>query len=121
MPWPTEVRLAKDKRTLTVDFDDGSTHSFAAELLRVFSPSAEVRGHSRAQRKIVPGKRDVQIIAIEPVGNYAVRLTFDDMHNTGIFSWGYLLTLAAERESLWEGYLAELAAAGLGRQPIGRR
>ncbi|MGD9881558.1 MAG: gamma-butyrobetaine hydroxylase-like domain-containing protein [Reyranella sp.] len=117
-PWPTEIRLSRDKRTLTVGFDDGAAHAFSAEFLRVLSPSAEVQGHSPEQRVTVPGKRDVAIIAVEPVGNYAVRLTFDDMHNTGIFSWDYFLRLAAERGPLWDGYLADLAAAGLSREPI---
>ncbi len=114
-PWPTELRLAKDKRTLTVTFDDGQAMALPAEMLRVMSPSAEVQGHSPEQRVTVPGKRDVLIVALETVGNYAVRLTFDDMHNTGIFSWEYLHTLGREREGRWAAYLAELAAKGLGR------
>lgn len=111
-----ELRLSRDKRTLTVSFDDGARHSFPAELLRVLSPSAEVQGHSRAQRKIVPGKRDVAIATIEPVGNYAVRLTFDDRHNTGIYTWDYFLRLGREGEAMWAEYLSELAARGLSRE-----
>ncbi|GGE77396.1 DUF971 domain-containing protein [Stappia taiwanensis] len=118
-PWPTELRLSKDRRTLTVVFDNGESHAYAAEYLRVCSPSAEVQGHSAAQRKTVPGKRNVTIIQIEPVGNYAVRLHFDDLHNTGIFSWDYFQKLAHERESLWGGYLAELEEKGMSRDPSG--
>ena len=113
--WPTEIRLSKDRRTLTVSFDNGESHGLAAEYLRVFSPSAEVQGHSPAERKLVPGKEAVTILAVEPVGNYAVRLQFDDMHNTGIFSWDYLLRLGRERETNWAGYLAELEEKGLSR------
>lgn len=114
-PWPTEIRLSKDKRTLTVSYDDGALFSFAAEFLRVHSPSAEVQGHSPEQRRIVPGKRNVAIRAVDPVGNYAVRLTFDDGHNTGLFSWDYFRTLGASKDALWAAYLSDLAAKGLGR------
>ena len=113
--WPTELRLAKDKRSLTVTFDDGATFSLPAEYLRVTSPSAEVQGHSKAQRKTVPGKRNVQIISVLPVGNYAVRLVFDDMHDTGIFGWDYLFELGSEQATRWQAYLDDLAAKGLGR------
>ena len=89
-PWPTEIRLAKDKKTLTVAFDTGESFALAAEYLRVKSPSAEVQGHAPEERKTVPGKRNVQILEVQPVGNYAVRLVFDDMHSTGIYSWDYL-------------------------------
>src|SRR5713226_5911772 len=92
-PWPTELRLSKDRRTLTVAFDNGERFDLAAEYLRVKSPSAEVQGHSAEERKTVPGKRDVGIIEVLPVGNYAVRLVFDDLHSTGIFGWDYLLEL----------------------------
>jgi DUF971 family protein len=112
-PWPTEIRLAKDKRTLTVSFDNGETHGLPAEYLRVFSPSAEVQGHSPEQRKLVAGKQAVEILQVEPVGNYAVRLHFDDLHNTGLYSWGYLLKLGREHDALWAGYLEELADKGL--------
>lgn len=115
-PWPTELRLAADKRTLTVSFDTGESHALAAEYLRVTSPSAEVQGHSPAERKTVPGKMDVQILTIEPVGNYAVRLGFDDMHSSGIFGWDYLLKLGRERERIWGEYLAELEAKGMSRE-----
>ena len=114
-PWPVEVRLSKDRKTLTVSFDDGADFALPAEYLRVLSPSAEVQGHSREQRVTVPGKMAVSITAIDPVGNYAVRLTFSDGHNTGIYSWSYLRRLGEERESLWAEYLGELAVKGLSR------
>ena len=114
-PWPEEIRLAKDRRTLTVSFDNGETHALAAEYLRVFSPSAEVQGHSPEQRKTVGGKEAVEILRVEPVGNYAVKLHFDDMHNTGLYSWGYLLKLGREQGPLWAGYLEELADKGMSR------
>jgi DUF971 family protein len=114
-PWPVEIRLSKDKRLLTVGFDNGETYALPAEYLRVFSPSAEVQGHSPEQRKLVAGKGEVEIIRVEPVGNYAVKLHFDDMHNTGLYSWGYLLKLGRERDALWAGYLEELEAKGLKR------
>jgi DUF971 family protein len=115
-PWPTELRLSKDRRLLTVRFDDGDAHVLAAEYLRVFSPSAEVQGHSPEQRKTVGGKEAVEILSVEPVGNYAVKLHFDDMHNTGLYSWSYLRRLGSEREALWAGYLQELADKGLSRR-----
>jgi DUF971 family protein len=115
-PWPTEIRLSKDRRTLTVSFDNGEKCAIAAELLRVLSPSAEVQGHSPEQRQLVAGKEAVEIIKVEPVGNYAVRLHFDDLHNSGIYSWGYLQHLGRERDRLLSGYLAELAAKGLSRR-----
>ena len=120
-PWPTEVRLSKDRRTLTVGFDTGESHALAAEYLRVFSPSAEVQGHSPEERQTVPGKAAVEILSVEPVGNYAVRLHFDDMHNTGIFTWGYLLKLGREHKARWAGYLDELKAKGLSRDSKARR
>ncbi|HVZ13340.1 MAG TPA: DUF971 domain-containing protein [Bauldia sp.] len=113
--WPTEIRLKRDRRTLVVAFDDGVVHDLPAEMLRVLSPSAEVQGHSPEQRVTVPGKSNVAIVAIDPVGNYAVRLTFDDGHSTGIFAWPYLRRLGDERETLWAEYLAELQAKGLSR------
>lgn len=115
-PWPTEIRLSRDRMTLSVTFDDGSTVALPAEYLRVMSPSAEVQGHSPDQKQTVAGKRDVQILKVEPVGNYAVRLTFDDLHDTGLYSWGYLLRLGREQDRLWADYLAELEAKGLSRE-----
>jgi DUF971 family protein len=113
--WPTEIRLTNDKRTLRVAFDDGSVFDLAAEYLRVMSPSAEVQGHSPSERKTVPGKSQVQIIGIDAVGNYAVKLHFDDMHNTGIYGWDYLFELGANHAERWRNYLAELDAKGLSR------
>lgn len=115
--WPTELRLAKDRRSLRIAYDDGSAFDLPAEFLRVASPSAEVQGHSAAERKTVPGKRDVEIIGIEPIGNYAVKLVFDDMHDTGIYGWDYLYRLGAEQETLFQAYLDELDAKGLSRDP----
>ena len=113
--WPTELRLAKDKRSLHVAFEDGTAFDLPAEYLRVTSPSAEVQGHSPAERKTVPGKREVAILSVEPVGNYAVKLVFDDLHDTGIYGWDYLYRLGAEQGEKWQAYLDELAAKGLSR------
>ena len=115
MPTPTELRVSKDRKLLTVSFPGHAAMELPAELLRVLSPSAEVQGHSPEQRVTVPGKRNVAIQRIEPVGNYAVRIVFDDGHDTGIFTWPYLHRLAHEGQSLWQGYLAELDAKGLSR------
>lgn len=120
-PWPTELRLRKDRAALTVAFDTGETFELPAELLRVRSPSAEVQGHSAAERKLVAGKRDVTILEVQPVGNYAVRLGFDDMHDTGIFSWDYLLDCGRNLARWQAEYEAELAAEGLSRDPPKRR
>ena len=114
-PWPTELRLHKDRRTLTVAFDTGESFDLSAEYLRVRSPSAEVQGHSPDERKTVAGKRNVAILEVMPIGNYAVRLVFDDMHSTGIFSWDYLHTLGENRDANWQEYLDELAGKGLTR------
>jgi DUF971 family protein len=105
-PWPTELRLNPEKSLLTVSFDTGERFVLAAEYLRVESPSAEVKGHSPAQRQIVTGKESVKIAKIEPVGNYAVRLLFDDGHDTGIYSWDYLHELGREQKEKWAAYLA---------------
>jgi DUF971 family protein len=113
--WPTEIRLSPDKRMLTVSFDDGVRYVLAAEYLRVTSPSAEVQGHSKAQKQTVPGKIDVTIATVQPVGNYAVRLGFDDGHDTGLFTWTYLRELGRDHERLWNAYLAELAEKGFSR------
>jgi DUF971 family protein len=116
-PWPTELRLHKDRKALSVAFDNGESFELSAEYLRVRSPSAEVQGHSPAERRTVAGKRNVQILELHPVGNYAVRLTFDDMHSTGIFSWDYLFELGRNREAYWRQYLDELDAKKLSRDP----
>jgi len=115
-PWPTELRLHKDKRTLTVVFDNGERFDLPAEYLRVKSPSAEVQGHSPDERKTVPGKKNVMVLEVQPVGNYAVRLVFDDMHSTGIYSWDYFLDLGRNRQRYWQSYLDELAVKGLSRE-----
>jgi DUF971 family protein len=119
--WPTELRLSKDKKTLVIAFDTGERYELAAEYLRVKSPSAEVQGHSAEERKTVPGKRDVMILEVLPVGNYAVRLVFDDMHSTGIFGWDYLRDLGQNHAAYWQDYLDELAAKNLTRDPPARR
>ncbi|MGH6670895.1 MAG: gamma-butyrobetaine hydroxylase-like domain-containing protein [Xanthobacteraceae bacterium] len=114
-PWPIELRLRKDRKALAVTFDGGESFDLAAEYLRVRSPSAEVQGHSPSERRTVAGKENVQIIELHPVGNYAVRLVFDDLHSTGIFSWDYLSELGRNREQYWSDYLAELRQKNLSR------
>jgi DUF971 family protein len=115
--WPVEIRLKQAEKTLEIDFDDDSRFRLPAEYLRVESPSAEVQGHSPSQKQLVHGRAHVGITAVEPVGNYAIRLVFDDLHDTGIYSWTYLYTLGAEHERRWSDYLAELARRGLSREP----
>jgi len=115
MTAPKELRVSKDRRTLTVTFPDHTPFELPAEMLRVLSPSAEVQGHSPDQRVTVPGKRNVAILKIEPIGNYAVRITFDDLHDTGIFTWDYLHDLGHEKGARWSAYLAELEQKGLSR------
>jgi DUF971 family protein len=114
-PWPTELKVDKDRRLLTVAFDDGASFPLPAELLRVMSPSAEVQGHSPEERVTVPGKKAVRILRIEPVGNYAARIVFDDGHDTGLYSWTYLRELGENKEERFQDYLAELAAKRLSR------
>jgi DUF971 family protein len=113
-PWPREIRLQHDGRLLRVQFDSGETYELSAEYLRTHSPSAEVKGHGQGQEVLVLGKSNVRIRDIEPVGNYAVRLIFDDGHSTGLFSWVYLLRLGREREALWARYLEGSARASRG-------
>ena len=115
--WPSEIRLKKAEKSLEIDFDDGSTFSLPAELLRVESPSAEVQGHSSNEKKIIFGRRHVGIVSLEPVGHYAIRIHFDDMHDTGIFSWTYLYQLGANRKRIWQTYLEALDERGLSREP----
>lgn len=115
MTAPSELRVSKDRRLLTVTFPGEGPFELPAEMLRVLSPSAEVQGHSPEQRVTVPRKRNVAISRLEPVGNYAVRIVFDDFHDTGIFTWAYLRELGQEKEARWQAYLDELAAKGLGR------
>lgn len=113
--WPTELKLGKDKRTLSVSFDDGKSFALPAEMLRVLSPSAEVQGHSPEQRVTVPGKKNVRITGLEPVGNYAVRITFDDGHDTGLYMWDYLRDLGENADARFGGYLKELTEKRLSR------
>lgn len=114
-PWPREIRVYRGERRLEIDFEDGVTFDYPAELLRVESPSAEVQGHVPGQKITLPGKRDVGINELEPVGNYAVRVLFDDGHSTGIYSWPYLYRLGRDREQVFAAYLAALQAEGLSR------
>lgn len=113
--WPTEIRLNRDERILEIDFDNGRSFRLPAELLRVESPSAEVRGHGPDEKKLISGRRNVEVMKVEPVGNYAVRLVFDDLHDTGLYSWQYLYELGERQDELWRDYLAALEAAGLSR------
>ncbi len=115
--WPTEIRLHKDRRTLTITFESGTSHALPAELLRVYSPSAEVQGHSPEQRKTVPGMADITILGLQPVGRYAVRITFADGHNTGLFTWTYLRKLGEIGAPQRLPLVAELAEKGLSRGP----
>jgi DUF971 family protein len=117
MPTPTEIRLRRAEKCLEIDFDDGAHFIFPAEYLRVESPSAEVQGHSPSERKIIAGRRHVGILSVEPVGNYAVRIVFDDLHDTGIYSWDYLRTLGREQSKRWQAYEKAQAERGLSREP----
>ncbi|MBD8689031.1 MULTISPECIES: gamma-butyrobetaine hydroxylase-like domain-containing protein [unclassified Rhizobium] len=116
-PWPTELRVSKDKRHLVVTFDNGASHDLPAEMLRVLSPSAEVQGHGPGQKVTVPGKRNVGIRAVVATGNYAVRIAFDDGHDSGIFTWRYLLELGQTGDTLFAEYEQELKEKGLSREP----
>ena len=123
MPNPSEIRVRRATRAVEVDYDDGARFILPAELLRVLSPSAEVQGHSPAERKTVPGKQEVGLEAVEPIGHYAIRIRFDDGHDTGIYTWEYLYELGANQAERWAAYLAELESKGLSRAaPVrGRR
>ncbi len=118
--WPSEIRYVSAEKRLEIDFDNGVTFSYPAEYLRVESPSAEVQGHGPGQKQTVSGRRHVGILEIEPVGNYAVKIRFDDLHDTGIFSWKYLYELGEAQDEKWQAYLDALAAKGLSRDPPGR-
>ncbi|MBP0618228.1 gamma-butyrobetaine hydroxylase-like domain-containing protein [Jiella mangrovi] len=113
---PSEIKVARDRRTLKVVWTDGAGDEFSAEFLRVLSPSAEVRGHSEADRKTMSGKRDVEIADVQPIGHYAIRIVFSDGHDSGLFSWSYLSELGREKDARWQGYLDELKAKGLRRE-----
>ena len=117
--WPTDIKVRDGGRTLVVAFEDGQVFELPAEYLRVQSPSAEVQGHSRHERKTVGGKRRVAVIGVDPVGTYAVKLSFDDMHATGIYTWTYLHELGTTHEAKWAAYLAELDGKGLSRDRPG--
>lgn len=116
-PVPTEIKLHQKSRRLEITFEAGQSFQLPFELLRVLSPSAEVRGHGPGQERLQAGKRDVTIEAIEPVGNYAVKLVFSDGHDSGLYSWDYLFELGTHQEALWQEYLDKLAKAGLSRDP----
>jgi DUF971 family protein len=116
-PRPTEIKLHQKSRLLEIAFDDGKRYTLPCEYLRVFSPSAEVRGHGPGQEVLQVGKRNVEIKEIEPVGSYAVKLAFSDGHDTGLYSWDYLYELGEKQESSWKSYLARMEAAGASRDP----
>lgn len=115
--WPVEIRLKRAEKRLDITFDDGKTFSLPAELLRVESPSAEVMGHGPGQKTIVSGRRHVGIMEVRPEGNYAIRLIFDDLHETGIYTWRYLRELGERQDEIWQRYLEALEARGLSRDP----
>ena len=117
---PTEINLHQRSRVLEITFEDGAHFKLPVEYLRVYSPSAEVQGHGPGQKQIVPGRRHVGIMKIEPVGNYAVRLCFDDLHDTGLYSWDYLYELGEDQAEKWAAYLEAVKRQGLSRDPPGR-
>jgi DUF971 family protein len=114
---PTEIRLKKAEKVLEVDFEDGKSFRFPAELLRVESPSAEVQGHGPSQKTLLTGRRHVGIMTVEPVGNYAIKIVFDDLHDTGIYSWETLYDYGLRQDEMWKTYIDALAARGLSRDP----
>ena len=116
-PWPVQLRLIRAEKRVDIEFDDGKKFSLPAEYLRVESPSAEVQGHDPRNKVTVPGRIHVGIMELEPVGNYAVRIKFDDLHDTGIFSWDYLYQLGVEQPKRWRDYLQALKEKGLSREP----
>ena len=116
-PQPTEIKLHQKSRVMELAFSDGSRFELSYELLRVYSPSAEVRGHGPGQEVLQVGKGEVDISTLEPVGNYAVQPTFSDGHSTGIYSWDYLFWLGTHRDTLWQKYLERLKEAGASREP----
>ena len=116
-PIPTEIELRQKSRVLALAFDNGERYELTFEFLRVFTPSAEARGHGVGQERLQIGKRDVDILAIEPVGNYAIKPVFSDGHDSGLYSWDMLYTLCANRDELWQAYLDKIEAAGESRDP----
>jgi DUF971 family protein len=114
---PVEIRLKREEKALEIDFDDGRSFRLPAELLRVESPSADVQGHSAAQKTTVAGRRHVGIMGVEPVGTYAIRILFDDTHDTGLYTWDWLYNLGANQAEIWQRYLDALADQGLSRDP----
>ena len=115
--WPLEIRVKSKEKILEIDFDDGASFAIAAELLRVESPSAEIQGHGSGQKVTPAGRRHVNILSVEPVGNYAIKISFDDLHDTGIFSWQYLYDLGANQQDLLDSYIARLNELGVSRDP----
>lgn len=115
--WPEEIKVRKAEKRLDVTFEDGAAFEIPAELLRVESPSAEVQGHGPDEKKLVSGRSHVGIIGVEPVGNYAIKIVFDDLHDSGIYTWDYLYWMGANQDQMWREYEAALAQAGLSRHP----
>ena len=113
---PTEIKLHQKSRVLEIAFEDGKLYTLPFEFLRVYSPSAEVRGHGPGQEVLQVGKKDVEITQVEPVGSYAVQLVFSDGHDSGLYSWGYLYNLGVNQDSMWTHYLERLQAAGASRE-----
>ena len=116
-PWPAELRVFQNEGRIEIDFTDGKSVDLPAEYLRVESPSAEVQGHGPSQKQLVTGRAHVGILELEPVGNYAIRIKFDDLHDTGIYSWRYLYELGLKKDEIWQTYLAAMAERGLSREP----
>ena len=115
--WPLEIRVKSKEKILEIDFDDGTSFAIAAELLRVESPSAEIQGHGSGQKVTPAGRRHVNILNVEPVGNYAIKISFDDLHDTGIFSWQYLYDLGANQQDFLDSYIVRLNELGASRDP----
>jgi DUF971 family protein len=118
--WPLEIRIFTADKRLEIDWDDGVTFNYPAEYLRVESPSAEVQGHGPGQRVLIAGRRHVGILGIDPVGHYAIRIRFDDLHDTGLFTWPYLYDLGQRQAEKWDSYVSGLAEKGLSREPARR-
>ncbi|MAZ97848.1 MAG: hypothetical protein CMM39_00275 [Rhodospirillaceae bacterium] len=115
--WPIEIRIKSKEKALEIDFDNGESFKIKAELLRVESPSAEIQGHGSGQKVTLAGRRHVGILSVEPVGNYAIKINFDDMHDTGIYSWQYLYDMGANQSDLWHDYLMRVKELGFSRDP----